>query len=666
MKKTLLKIHLDKIYTFNTITNKKTIEEYLNHIFAKSIIIQNKKIISIFGIKNTKHKYWLILDSNYNLIGLNQEPDKVLILCYVNVNKMINEIKKYKEKELLDTINSYYTTYIPKNKNNNKIISEILKNELLKIEKREQDIKKDNIISSKPSINVEKIITSQVAELQTKKEKNKKVTQLVEIKKEPPKEKQKTKKEEKIILTQPKKDTKKEEIKKTIIKEPIKKEKITTKVVKAIKKIITLPKKENNKQEIKKVLTIKKEKKEVSKPLVKKVVKEKKIKRVKENIIPIIKETKKTIPLTKPLEKEVKKKSIISTILKPKKGEPTKTITAPKKVITKEKKETLKEVKLPKYEKTNTLKEPKKEIKVPKIEQPIIESPKDIKLPKQEKTIAIKEPKKEVIVLKRLEKEEQIKEEPKKIITAPVIEPKKEEKKITIPPKEQKKEEKKPEEKKEVSKNVIKKEETIPKSKPQKIYYFVKLKNDHPEVTIVQKNKKKEEKESKETKEKTISKPITKKENKPKPVYNPSYDISPDDYSTYTENIEPITNNNNNNNEPKDQSIIYIVESPTGEILYKKKLINVQPLTVVDLLLQSGLEIVQTKGFINSINGIQNEGMSGWVFEVNNAPIMVPASEYIINPTDQITWKYVDFSKMMQEENENIKEEENVSRKHPR
>ena len=46
--------------------------------------------------------------------------------------------------------------------------------------------------------------------------------------------------------------------------------------------------------------------------------------------------------------------------------------------------------------------------------------------------------------------------------------------------------------------------------------------------------------------------------------------------------------------------------------------------------------------------------MSGWVFEVNNAPVMVSAADYIINPNEQITWKYIDFSKQnIEEQTEN-------------
>ena len=98
------------------------------------------------------------------------------------------------------------------------------------------------------------------------------------------------------------------------------------------------------------------------------------------------------------------------------------------------------------------------------------------------------------------------------------------------------------------------------------------------------------------------------------------------------------------------QKIIYTVLSPDEEVLYHQEITIKNPVTIEQLLEQSGLMINNKDGFIESINGIKNEGMSGWVFEVNNVPVMVSASEYIVNPNEQITWKYVDFSKMMDEE----------------
>ena len=112
---------------------------------------------------------------------------------------------------------------------------------------------------------------------------------------------------------------------------------------------------------------------------------------------------------------------------------------------------------------------------------------------------------------------------------------------------------------------------------------------------------------------------------------------------------------------PKEeiQTISYTVVSPTNEVLYHKEITSANSISVEDLLIQSGLDINNSNGFIESINGISNQKMAGWVFEVNNAPVMVSAADYIINPNEQITWKYVDFSKMKVEK-ETFAEEKDV------
>lgn len=107
---------------------------------------------------------------------------------------------------------------------------------------------------------------------------------------------------------------------------------------------------------------------------------------------------------------------------------------------------------------------------------------------------------------------------------------------------------------------------------------------------------------------------------------------------------------NDKADKPIAQTITYTVVSQNNEVLYNKQLNFEKPISVQDLLLQSGLIVNNTNGFIESINGISNKDMSGWVFEVNDVPVMISASEYIINPNDQITWKYVDFSKIEKEE----------------
>ena len=97
-------------------------------------------------------------------------------------------------------------------------------------------------------------------------------------------------------------------------------------------------------------------------------------------------------------------------------------------------------------------------------------------------------------------------------------------------------------------------------------------------------------------------------------------------------------------NQVDTQKIVFTVVSPNGEILYNRVIMNTMPMTVEQLLKKTGLPIKDDLGFVESIAGINNQGMSGWVFEVNGAPVMVSAADYIVNPEDQITWKYINFT----------------------
>lgn len=118
----------------------------------------------------------------------------------------------------------------------------------------------------------------------------------------------------------------------------------------------------------------------------------------------------------------------------------------------------------------------------------------------------------------------------------------------------------------------------------------------------------------------------------------------------------------NENIENKIQRITFTVVLPTGEVLYSKVILNSTPMTVEELLKKTGLPIKDDLGFIESIAGINNQGMSGWVYEVNGAPIMVSASDYVVNPEDEITWKYINFDPidLPLEEDQNLTVEEFV------
>ena len=222
-------------------------------------------------------------------------------------------------------------------------------------------------------------------------------------------------------------------------------------------------------------------------------------------------------------------------------------------------------------------------------------------------------------------------------------------------------------EKVEVSKPVkeetkkVKKETKKKSDYSSKIHVIVYLNEESNKVVTL--FEKKESKKNPEVKKEKEKKPKKQEKAKDKPQKVQIEDIPKDvnevvvlDNSSdkSTDNLNKKQEEQKDKNEKVDkpiaQTITYTVVSPNKEVLYNKQLNFEKPISVQDLLLQSGLIVNNTNDFIESINGISNKGMSGWVFEVNDVPVMVSASEYIINPNDQITWKYVDFSKIEKEE----------------
>lgn len=97
---------------------------------------------------------------------------------------------------------------------------------------------------------------------------------------------------------------------------------------------------------------------------------------------------------------------------------------------------------------------------------------------------------------------------------------------------------------------------------------------------------------------------------------------------------------NNSSNVSNKYNITYIVTGKNGEILYSKKLKVTKGKTVMDILKQTGLDLVESSCYVSAINGMYAEGMYGWVFEVNNQMVMVSACDYKLKDGDVVRWKW--------------------------
>ena len=214
--------------------------------------------------------------------------------------------------------------------------------------------------------------------------------------------------------------------------------------------------------------------------------------------------------------------------------------------------------------------------------------------------------------------------------------------------------------KEEASKHCRTRQETKKESKrdsPQAIHFFVKMSKDKQQIAVVEENKNVNKKGQGINNNLVDSEYSNTKKDKIEVATSGSDSLvdmsSGNNFANSTKKDDAILSHNKDLYGKEEQKIFYTVISPTGEVIYNKIFVNEKPISVEELLLKSGLTVIDSNGFVESIEGFKNEGMSGWVFEVNNAPIMVPASEYIVNPCDKITWKYVDFSKMIENETDN-------------
>ena len=368
----------------------------------------------------------------------------------------------------------------------------------------------------------------------------------------------------------------------------------------------------------------KKEKQKEKEEKVKQITKEEFNQVIKPVVVKIEKDNKITKPIVITEAKEQKKKPIKKNI---KKVSKTKYIST--------KKQDIKKIKI----KNKELKNIKKNLNIEnKIE---IKKQKEIKPIKIQMTVKLMNDKPPVvIVLKDDKKNDTAKKEERNIVVK---------NKQNLQTKSNKKVENKTikvnkkDNKDNNDKTSTKKENKENKSKLEniKIITNINIKNKSKEKNKV-KEIKQETGEEKQKKEQVLEKPekINKIKNQEEKLKKKEKII---------EEIEELDEEKEEKEE--EQNISYTIISPDNEVLYHVEIINETPITVEDMLIQSGLEINNSNGFIESINGIKNQGMAGWVFEVNNIPIMVSAAEYVINPSDQITWKYVDFSEMMEKDN---------------
>lgn len=69
--------------------------------------------------------------------------------------------------------------------------------------------------------------------------------------------------------------------------------------------------------------------------------------------------------------------------------------------------------------------------------------------------------------------------------------------------------------------------------------------------------------------------------------------------------------------------------------------------TALDVLQATGLELDVQNGeyglFVNGVNGVETEGMKGWVYTVNGEQVQTAADQTYLNDGDTVEWTYIDM-----------------------
>lgn len=70
--------------------------------------------------------------------------------------------------------------------------------------------------------------------------------------------------------------------------------------------------------------------------------------------------------------------------------------------------------------------------------------------------------------------------------------------------------------------------------------------------------------------------------------------------------------------------------------------------TVLDALQATGLELDAQSSeygmFVNAIDGLAGEGMTGWTYTVNGEQVQVSADQTYLEDGDVVEWSYIDMS----------------------
>lgn len=95
-------------------------------------------------------------------------------------------------------------------------------------------------------------------------------------------------------------------------------------------------------------------------------------------------------------------------------------------------------------------------------------------------------------------------------------------------------------------------------------------------------------------------------------------------------------------------SVTVTAPGDDGRTVYAGSVEVAQGMTVLDALQATGLDVMvadsEYGAFVESVDGLANEGMKGWTYTVNGEMVQSSADKAEVAPGDAVEWSYIDMS----------------------
>ena len=100
MREIILKIYLDKMYTFKTKSKRNILKDYLLDIFGSNIRLSDNRFY--FPVQNSNKSMWLVMDKNMRIISLNEYLQNTVVLFCIDLDFVKKHLDLPYWKKIID------------------------------------------------------------------------------------------------------------------------------------------------------------------------------------------------------------------------------------------------------------------------------------------------------------------------------------------------------------------------------------------------------------------------------------------------------------------------------------------------------------------------------------------------------------------------------------